>query len=132
MIGILLITHGSMGEALLHNACHVLGYRPPLLAALGVAAEDAPEALLPLAERRLREVDGGDGVLVLVDIYGASPANLARRLLLPGRVEGLAGLSFPMLLRAIGYREQNLATLLAKAQHGGEQGIVHMANTEGE
>ena len=97
MIGILLVTHGTLGEALLQNVCHVLNKRPPLVAQLGVAAQDDPLDILPLARRMLEQVDGGKGVLVMTDIYGATPANVAIKLLEPGRVEGVAGVSLPML-----------------------------------
>ena len=88
MIGILLITHGSYGEALVQNACHVLNKRPVQLNQLGVAAQDDPLDLLPLARQMLNLVDNGKGVLVLTDIFGATPANLALKLLEPGRIEG--------------------------------------------
>jgi len=128
MIGILLISHGSYGEALVQNACHVLNRRPPLLGQLGVAAQDDPLDLLPLARRVLALVDGGDGVLVLTDIFGASPANLALKLLEPGRVEGLSGLNLPMLLRALTYRDKGMETVLARARDGGRDGVINMLN----
>ena len=108
MIGILLVTHGTFGESLIQNVCHVLNRRPPLIAQLGVAAQDDPLDVLPLARLLLREVDGGSGVLVMTDIFGATPANLALKLLDPGRVEGVAGASLPMLLRALTYREKGI------------------------
>ena len=74
----------------------------------------------------LRLVDSGDGVLLLTDICGATPANLARQLLVPGRVEGLAGVSLPMLLRALTYRDKDMATLLAKAVAGGRDGVLSL------
>ncbi|MDR2366154.1 MAG: PTS fructose transporter subunit IIA [Zoogloeaceae bacterium] len=126
MIGILLITHGTLGEALLQNVCHILGKRPPLLAQLGVAAQDDPLELLPLARRRLRQVDDGAGVLVMTDIFGATPANVARKLLEPGKVEGVSGVSLPMLLRALTYREQGLATMAEKAVSGARDGALNM------
>lgn len=126
MIGILLISHGSYGEALVQNACHVLNKRPDRLNQLGVAAQDDPLDLLPLARDLLRLVDGGDGVLVLTDIFGATPANLALKLLEPGRVEGLAGVNLPMLLRALTYRDKGMDTLLARARDGGRDGIINM------
>ena len=126
MIGILLITHGSFGEALVQNVCHVLNKRPLLIAQLGVAAQDDPLAILPLAQMLLKEVDGGKGVLVMTDIYGASPANLALKLLEPGRVEGVAGVSLPMLLRALTYREKDMETMIAKAISGGRDGVLNM------
>ena len=126
MIGILLITHGSYGEALVQNACHVLNKRPALLNQLGVAAQDDPLDLLPLAQKTLALVNEGDGALVLTDIFGASPANLALKLLQPGHVEGLAGVNLPMLLRALTYREKGMDTLLAKATSGARDGVLNM------
>ena len=126
MIGILLITHGSYGEALLQNACHVLNKRPPLLNQLGMSAQDDPLDMLPLAQSMLQLVDGGNGVLVLTDVYGASPANLALKLLEPGRIEGLTGANLPMLLRALTYRDKDLQTVLVRARDGGRDGILNL------
>lgn len=126
MIGILLITHGSYGEALVQNACHVLNKRPPLLNQLGLAAQDDPLDLLPLAQGMLALVDEGDGALVLTDIFGASPANLALKLLEPGRIEGIAGVNLPMLLRALSYRDRGMETLLIRARDGGRDGVINM------
>lgn len=126
MIGILLITHGSFGESLVQNACHVLNKRPPQLLQLGVTAQDDPLDLLPLARAMLQAVDSGDGVLVLTDVWGASPANLAAKLLQPGHVEGVAGVNLPMLLRTLTYRDRGLDTLVVKAVAGGRDGVVNM------
>ena len=126
MIGILLITHGSFGEALVQNACHVLNKRPVHVNQLGVSAQDDPLDLLPLALQMLDLVDNGDGVLILTDIFGASPANLAIKLLDPGRVEGLTGVNLPMLLRALTYREKGMEILLQRARDGGREGVFNM------
>lgn len=126
MIGILLITHGSYGEALVQNACHVLNKRPPQLNQLGLSAQDDPLDLLPLARQMLHLVDDGDGVLLMTDIFGATPSNLALKLLDPGRVEGLTGVNLPMLLRALNYRDKGMATLLVRARDGGRDGILNM------
>ena len=128
MIGILIIAHGTLGDSLIHCATHVLGKRPPLLKQLGVSVHDDPVELLPLARsmvNELNEEDGG-GVLVLSDIYGATPCNIACRLLEPGRVEGLSGVNLPMLVRALSYRNETLENLLEKAIAGGNGGILHM------
>ena len=127
MIGILLITHGTYGEALIQNVCHVLNKRPRLIAQLGVAAQDDPLDILPLATMLLKEVDGGNGVLVMTDIYGATPANLALKLLKPGRIEGVAGVSLPMLLRAITYRDKGMDTMMSKAISGARDGVMNMS-----
>ena len=126
MIGIHLIIHGTYGEALIQNVCHVLNKRPLLIAQLGVAAQDDPLDVLPLAKLLLNEVDGGEGVLVMTDIYGATPANLALKLLEPGRIEGVTGVSLPMLLRAITYRGKGMETMITKAISGGRDGILNM------
>ncbi len=126
MIGLLLITHGGLGDALVQCAGHILGQPPPRLAQLGVDAADKPAELLPRARRLLREVDAGAGVLLLADVCAATPANIARQLLEPGRVEGLVGVNLPMLLRALTYREQDLATLMQRAAAGGRDGILSL------
>lgn len=126
MIGLLLITHVTLGEALIQCACHVLNKRPAQIMQLGVAAGDDPNDLLPLARQLLKLVDTGEGVLVITDIYGATPANLALKLLQPGKVEGLAGANLPLLLRAINYRDKGMETLLTRATGGGRDGVLNM------
>ncbi|MBP6653344.1 MAG: PTS fructose transporter subunit IIA [Propionivibrio sp.] len=126
MIGILLITHGTFGESLIQNICHVLNKRPPLIGQFGVAAQDDPLDILPMAKLLLKEVDEGDGVLILTDILGATPANLALKLLDPGRIECVAGVSLPMLLRALTYRKSGMETLIKKAISGGHDGVINM------
>jgi PTS system ascorbate-specific IIA component len=126
MIGLFLITHGSLGESLVQCACHVLNKRPPQIAQLGVSGQDDPLDALPLARRMMELVDTGEGVLVLTDIFGATPSNIALKLLAPGRVEGVAGVNLPMLLRALTYREKDMETLLTKAVAGGRDGVMLM------
>lgn len=126
MIGILLITHGSLGESLIQCACHVMNRRPPQIMQMGVSGQDDPLDALPLARQLLSLVDSGDGVLVLTDILGATPANIAAKLLEPGRIEGVAGANLPMLLRTITYRERSMDVLVKKAVAGACEGVVHM------
>ncbi len=127
MIGILIVSHGAFGESLIHSASHVLGKRPLFLRQLGVTVHDDPEALLPVAEDLIRFLDQGDGVLVLTDIYGATPANVACKLLKPGRIEGIAGVNLPMLIRALNYRNEPLASVMEKALAGATDGVTRMA-----
>ena len=82
--------------------------------------------MLPMARDMLALVDKGDGVLILTDIFGASPANLALKLLERGRIEGLTGVNMPMLLRALTYRDKGMETLLVRARDGGRDGIINM------
>lgn len=126
MIGTFLVTHGSLGEALIQCACHVLNKRPPHIVQLGVSAQDDPLDLLPTARQMLGWADAGHGVLLLTDIYGATPSNIATKLLEPGRVEGIAGVNLPMLLRVLTYREKDMPTLVQRAISGGCDGVLHM------
>jgi PTS system ascorbate-specific IIA component len=126
MIGILLLTHGTLGESLIDCASHVLDRRPPRLDQLGVTAQHDPLELLPRARALVAQLDEGDGVLVLSDLYGASPANLAAKLVSPGRVEAVAGVNLPMLIRVLNYRDRPLATLVAKALSGGCDGVLRI------
>jgi len=128
VIGILIISHGTFGEALIHSASHVLGKRPQQASQMGVGLRDDPDAVLARARELLRQLDTGDGVLILTDMLGATPSNIATRLLKPGRVEGLAGASLPMLIRALTYRDEPLAALVEKAMSGGREGVVHLTS----
>ena len=126
MIGILIVSHGAFGESLIHCASHVLGKRPLYVRQVGVTVHDDPEEIIPVAEDLIRFLDQGQGVLVMTDIYGATPSNIASRLLVPGRVEGIAGVNLPMLIRALTYREEPLETVMAKALSGGTEGVIRM------
>jgi PTS system ascorbate-specific IIA component len=126
MVGILIVSHGAFGESLIHCASHVLGKRPLYLRQLGVTIHDDPDAILPVAEDLIRFLDQGAGVLVFTDIYGATPSNIASRILKPGRVEGLAGVNLPMLIRALTYRDEPLEVLIDKALSGGVEGVTRM------
>jgi PTS system mannose-specific IIA component len=126
MIGILIIAHDSLGEGLARAVTHVLGSRPPQFEVLSVAAADDPAALLPAARELVRQLDTGSGVMIFSDIFGASPSNLAAKLLKTGRVEGIAGVNLPMLVRAFTYRSRDMDTLLKRAVSGGCDGVLHM------
>ena len=126
MVGILIIAHGTLGESLIHCASHVMCGRPAQLAHIGVSMDDDPQAVLPQAINRLREIDQGGGVLVLSDAYGATPSNIACKLLIPGKIEGVAGVNLPMLVRALTYRNEPLKTVVAKAISGGIEGVMQM------
>ena len=126
MVGILIISHGTLGESLIHCASHVLNKRPPALKQLSITAQDDPFNLLPQARALVKELDEGDGVLILSDIYGGSPANIAARLLAPGKVEGVAGVNLPMLIRVLTYRDRPLPTIVTKAVSGGCDGVVRI------
>ena len=126
MVGILIVTHGAFGEALIRSASHVMGERPVKVQHLEVTIQDEPSAVVPRAKELIRDLDGGAGVLVLTDMLGATPSNIATRLLVPGRVEGVSGVSLPMLIRALNYRNEPLAEVVKKALSGGREGVVRL------
>ena len=126
MIGILIIAHGALGDSLIHCASHVFGGPQPRLQQFGVAVQDDPVALLPQVREIIAGLDGGGGVLVLTDMYGATPSNIACRLIEPGRVDCVAGVNLPMLVRAITYRNDALEAVAEKALSGGRNGVVHV------
>jgi PTS system ascorbate-specific IIA component len=126
MIGLLIVSHGTLGESLIHCASHVMGKRPLFLRQLGVTVHDDPDAILPQAEDLIRFLDQGAGVLVMTDIFGATPSNIACKLLRAGQVEGVSGINLPMLIRALTYRERSMAELIEKTLSGGQEGVMRM------
>jgi PTS system ascorbate-specific IIA component len=126
MIGILVVTHGSIGESLISSAAQILGYEPPQVAVLSVWRQDDPDDLVLRARELLEGLDSGDGVLVVTDIFGATPGNVVSRLLEDGRVEGVSGASLPMLLRVLTGRNGSLSAAVKRALTGGAEGVVHM------
>lgn len=124
-VGVLLVSHPGIGSALLSVASHLLRRLPLSVEAFEVGFGDDPDAVLPAASAALRRVDGGEGVLVLTDLYGATPANVASRLARLGTpVRRVSGLSLPMLLRVMNYAELGLDELPAVAAAGARNGVV--------
>ena len=124
-VGVLLITHEGIGSALIAVATQLMPSLPLRIETLEVSFAADPEALLPQASAALRRVDGGHGVLVLTDLYGATPSNLAARLARLGTpVRRVSGLSLPMLLRVTNYAELELDELPAVAAAGARNGVV--------
>ena len=126
MIGVVIVAHENLGESLIRCVTHVLGSRPPGIESLTIGSHDEAFSLLPQARKLVATLDQGEGVLVLTDIYGATPANLACKLIVAGKVEVVTGVSLPMLVRALTYRERGLATMVSKAVSGGRDGVLHV------
>jgi mannose PTS system EIIA component len=126
VIGVLIVTHGNIGESMLSSAGQILGGVPPLVATLGVSRNDDPDEVTLRAGELLEGLDQGDGVLILTDIFGATPGNTISHLLQDGRVEGVSGISLPMLLRVLTGRNGSLPAAVKRALTGGAEGLVHM------
>lgn len=124
-VGVLLITHPDIGNALIGVARQLMPVLPLRVEAMEVSFSEDPETLLPQASTALRRVDGGEGVLVLTDLYGATPSNLAERLARLGTpVRRVSGLNLPMLLRVMNYAELPLDEMPAVAAAGARNGVV--------
>ena len=126
MIGIFIIAHGNLGDSLIQCMTHLLGKKPDGITSLQVTGTDDARSLLPTAQRLVAAVDEGEGVLVITDIFGSTPSNLACKLLIPGRVEGVAGANVPMLLRAVTYRARGMEMMLKRVVSGGCEGVFHI------
>jgi len=124
MIGILLLGQQGITEGLLEAARHVLGTLPPQLTAEAVDYSRPVDEIDRKITAAIGRADQGEGVLILADIYGATHVNLACRKLVPGRLELVAGVNLPMLLRVLNYAPQSLAALVDTARDGGAAGIV--------
>ena len=103
MIGIIIITHGALGNELVAVAEHVVGRQPDLLA-IALGPEDNIEQRRAEIIARVAEVDKGDGVAILTDMFGGTPSNLAISVMVPGKVEVIAGANVPMLIKLISVR----------------------------
>ena len=126
MIGILLITHAPLGKAFIEAATHVFRSAPEQLESLDVIADQDPDEVRRLAREAIARIDDGSGVLVLTDIVGATPSNCTLQLCIPGKVEVVAGVSLPMLLRAISYRRNSLDSVAEMALAGGQKGVCRV------
>ena len=124
MVGILLITHNGLGDSLIDCLRHVLGVAPAHVKALSVYANDDPLRKEEEGRSLIAVLDKGKGVLILSDVFGATPCNIARRLHQSGRIEGVAGVNLPMLLRVACYSNKSLDELVQRALDGGRDCIV--------
>ncbi len=123
-VGIMLITHGDIGNALLNTAISVLEVHPLPTRILTVADNSDPDETLEAAEQALSELNNGDGVLVLTDLYGSTPSNIACKLRRHGHVRVVSGINLPMLIRVLNYPGLDLDDLKEKALSGGKDGVL--------
>jgi len=129
-VGILLICHNDIGGQLIETATDMLERLPTQLDHLDVRQDDDPIDLLNAARRRVGDLDGGEGVLVMTDMYGSTPSNIAHRLRDQHDVQVLSGVNLPMLVRALNYPRLPLVQMTAKARSGGCEGIIQEGATD--
>jgi PTS system ascorbate-specific IIA component len=128
MVGILLMTHAPLGQAFIAAVAHVFRGPTEHFEAIDVTADQDTNEIHALAESAIARLDEGDGVLVITDIKGGTPSNCCNTLASPGRVEVIAGISLPMLLRAITYRRDTLDVVVEMALAGAQNGAVRVDN----
>lgn len=126
MVGILLVTHNGLGHSLLDCLQHVMGGVPAHVKALSVLASDDTQAKEAEGRALIAQLDQGDGVLLLSDVFGATPSNIARRLCQVDHVAGVAGVNLPMLLRISCNCDRPLAEMAQRAIEGGRECIIAM------
>jgi PTS system ascorbate-specific IIA component len=128
MVGILLLTHAPLGQAFIAAAAHVFRGPTERVEAIDVAADEDTHAVNIRARDAIARLDDGDGVLVITDIKGGTPSNCCNSLAIAGHVEVIAGISLPMLLRAITYRRDTLDVVVEMALAGAQNGAVRVDN----
>jgi PTS system mannose-specific IIA component len=126
-VGVLLITHGRLGHELIAAATQMLGSRPPQLRALPVGSDDDPDALVRISRGILDQIDSGHGVMVLTDLFGSTPYNIAARLSESENCKVVSGVNLPMLVRIINYPDLPLDALLERATAGAREGVMTCA-----
>lgn len=127
MIGVVFVAHAPLGRALLDCASHVYGRQPEACRVIDIEPDADPALQLGAACTAVDAVDDGSGVLVLVDVFGATPGNVATGLARADRVEVLAGVNLAMVLKVLCYRESlDLASLAQKAAQGASAAIVRI------
>ena len=122
-VGLLIVTHDRIGETLLRTAKRMFGDLPLPVEVLSVTVDVNPESLSQTASGLVERLNDGDGVLVLTDMYGSTPSNIAFGLMQPGRVQVISGINLPMLIRTLNYANLDLPSLTVKAVSGGKEGI---------
>ena len=128
MVGILLLTHAPLGQAFIDAATHVFRGRPERLEAIDVNADQDTVEVRRLAAEAICRIDDGSGVLVMTDVMGGTPSNCTLPLSQPGHIEVVAGISLPMLLRALTYRNDTVDVVVEMALAGGQTGAVRVDN----
>ena len=111
MIGILLVTHGEIGKSLIDCAAHILDKYPISVESVAINSNNDLNYYSEIIARKIQKLESGNGILIMTDIYGATPCNLLNKFIENGKVEVVAGINLPMLIKAISDRKDNLSLL---------------------
>jgi len=114
MIGIVIVTHGQLGESLIETAEFILGSRPEAITSVSISLNEDVDNLRGKIVRGIKTVNRKKGTLILTDMFGGTPSNLSYSFLEEGKVEVLSGVNLPVLLKAINTRDRMELTELAE------------------
>ena len=124
MIGVLVVTHCQLGDALLEAADFILGERPEALAAISIDLNEDADKLRNKIADGIKGLKSDDGVLIMTDMFGGTPSNLSYSFLEEGRIEVISGVNLPILIRAVSARKsQPLSELAANIEKFGKKSI---------
>lgn len=125
MIGIVIVTHGNLAEALIGASEFIIGSRPESIEPISIDLSQNAEKLRAKIAAGIKNVGGPEGVLILTDMFGGTPSNLSYSFLEEGRVEVLAGVNLPILIQADSLRDKdmNLGELAADLEVFGKKSI---------
>ncbi len=124
MVGIVVIAHENLAEELIRAAEYILGQPAHQVLAVGVGSDRNADDVRQRLVRALDQVRGDDGAILLADMFGGTPANLAMELMEPGQVEVITGVNLPMLVRLLTYRDRTLEEQVTKAAEGARHGVL--------
>ncbi len=127
MVSIIVIAHSEIANSFAYCLEHILAKRVDSLHILAVKKTEDSESICERAKELIDKLHPDGGVLLLCDLFGATPCNIAQRLVVKDRVELITGLNLPMLIRAVSYVKSDLRTIVAKAIEGANSGIVHIS-----
>lgn len=127
MIGLILVTHGRLAEEFVHAMQHVVGQQEAI-ATVCIGPNDDMERRRREIADAIRAVDGGEGVIVLTDLFGGTPSNLAISLMEAGKVEVIAGINLPMLIRLAGARKSMDVTAAVVAARDAGRNYITIAS----
>jgi PTS system ascorbate-specific IIA component len=125
MVGLLIVTHNQIGTSLYETASNMLGMCPLRAEVLSVMADCDPDEMVRRGRKLVTKLNHGDGVLILTDMYGSTPSNIAARLADDHQVLVVSGVNLPMMVRVMNYPTLSVTELALKAESGGRDGIFY-------
>jgi PTS system mannose-specific IIA component len=129
MIGIVIVTHSQLGDALIEAAEFIIGNRPESLVSVSIDLTESAEVLRTRIDKGIKKVQSKDGVLILTDMFGGTPSNLSYSFLEEGRIEVISGVNLPILIQAVNTRSKmDLNTLAVKLEEFGKKSISLASN----